>query len=61
MLCSLWVLNLCVTALMMLPMRVMIDIYKVNIAEILAVTTMCLVDTFTKYALPSPVHKSACG
>ena len=43
------------------PMLVMHDIYKVNIVEILAVTTLCLVDTFTKYALPSPVHKTACG
>ena len=61
MVCSVWVLNLCVTTLMMLPMLVMHDIYKVNIVEILAVTTLCLVDTFTKYALPSPVHKTACG
>jgi len=37
------------------------DIYKVNIAEILAVTTLYLVDTFTKYTLPSPLHKAACG
>ena len=62
MVCSAWVLNLYVTGpLMMLPMLVMHDIYEVNIAEILAVTTLCLADTLTKYTLPSPVHKAACG
>ena len=39
----------------MLPMLGMHDIYKVNISEILAVTTLFLLDTFTKYVLPSPV------
>ena len=47
MVCSVWVLHLCVhTALMMLTMH---DIYTVNISKILAVTTLSLDDVFVKY------------